>query len=84
MKSRVPSIGSTTQIRSRASRAGSSAVSSESQPADGSRRPHHAVEETVLGKNGAPDLFEDRAARLARAWRRLEAKWGRAGTGEGE
>ena len=52
--------------------------------ADGSTRSHHEVEETVLGKNAAPDLFEDRAARLARAWRRLEAKWGRAGTGEGE
>lgn len=52
--------------------------------ADGSTRPHHAVEETLLGKEAAPDLFEDRAARLARAWRRLEAKWGRAGTAEGE
>lgn len=52
--------------------------------ADGSMRLHHEVEETVLGKEAAPDLFEDRGARLARAWRRLEAKWGRAGTGEGE
>ncbi len=52
--------------------------------ADGSTRPHHEVEETVLGKDAAPDLFEDRAARLARAWRRLEAKRGRAGTGDGE
>jgi uncharacterized protein (DUF488 family) len=52
--------------------------------ADGGTRPHHAVEEALLGKEAAPDLFEDRAARLARAWRRLEAKWGRAGTGEGE
>ena len=52
--------------------------------ADGSTRSHHEVEETLLGKEAAPDLFEDRAARLARAWRRLEAKWGRAGTGEGE
>jgi hypothetical protein len=38
----------------------------------------------VLGTEAAPDLFEDRAARLARAWRRLEAKWGRAGNGEEE
>jgi hypothetical protein len=52
--------------------------------ADGGTRPHHAVEKTVLGKDVVPDLFEDRAARLARAWRRLEAKWGRAGAGEGE
>ena len=49
--------------------------------ADGSTRSHHEVEETLLGKEAAPDLFEDRAARLARAWRRLETKWGRA---EGE
>ncbi|MGQ3300348.1 DUF488 domain-containing protein [Reyranella sp.] len=52
--------------------------------ADGGTRPHHEVEKTVLGKDVVPDLFEDRAARLARAWRRLEVKWGRAGTGEGE
>ncbi|MBU8874015.1 DUF488 domain-containing protein [Reyranella sp. MMS21-HV4-11] len=52
--------------------------------ADGGTQPHHAVEEVLLGKEAAPDLFEDRAARLARAWRRLETKWGRAGTGEGE
>lgn len=50
--------------------------------ADGGTRSHHAVEETLLGKEGAPDLFEDRAARLARAWRRLETKWGRAGEGD--
>ena len=52
--------------------------------ADGGMRPHHEVEETLLGKEATPDLFEDRATRLARLWRRLEAKWGRAGTGEGE
>lgn len=52
--------------------------------ADGATRSHHEVEETLLGKNVAPDLFDDRAARLARAWRNLEARWGRAGTGEGE
>jgi len=52
--------------------------------ADGGTRPHHEVEEAVLGKDAAPDLFEDRTTRLARAWRRLEARWGRAGTGEGE
>lgn len=50
--------------------------------ADGGARSHHAVEETLLGKEAAPDLFEDRAARLARAWRSLEAKWGRAGERE--
>lgn len=52
--------------------------------ADGGTRPHHEVEETVLGKETAPDLFEDRAARLARAWRRLEARWGRTSPGEGD
>ncbi|KAF0105032.1 MAG: hypothetical protein FD144_941 [Rhodospirillaceae bacterium] len=52
--------------------------------ADGGMRSHHAVEDALLGKDAAPDLFEDRAVRLARAWRRLEAKWGRTGTGEGE
>lgn len=50
--------------------------------ADGGARSHHEVEETLLGKEAAPDLFEDRAARLARAWRRLESKWGRADEGE--
>jgi uncharacterized protein (DUF488 family) len=50
--------------------------------ADGGARPHYEVEETLLGKEAAPDLFEDRVARLARAWRRLETKWGRAGEGE--
>ena len=52
--------------------------------ADGGMRPHHEIEEALLGKEAAPDLFEDRAARLTRLWRRLETKWGRAGTGEGE
>ncbi len=52
--------------------------------AEGGTRSHHEVEETVLGNDAAPDLFEDRAVRLARAWHRLEAKWGRAGTAEGE
>lgn len=51
--------------------------------ADGATRSHHQVEDTLLGNEAAPDLFEDRATRLARAWRRLEMKWGRAGTGAG-
>lgn len=50
--------------------------------ADGGTRSHHAVEETLLGKEAAPDLFEDRTARLTRAWRRLETRWGRAGERE--
>jgi uncharacterized protein (DUF488 family) len=50
--------------------------------ADSGIRFHHEVEETLLGKEAAPDLFEDRTARLARAWRRLETKWGRASQGE--
>jgi uncharacterized protein (DUF488 family) len=57
-------------------------VSVEHLLADGGVRSHHAVEEALLGKEAAPDFFEDRAARLARAWRRLEAKWHRAGEGE--
>jgi len=36
--------------------------------ADGGTRPHHEVEEALLAKNGGPDLFEDRTARLARAY----------------
>jgi uncharacterized protein (DUF488 family) len=45
--------------------------------ADGGTRPHRDVEETLLGKNPGPDLFdadplEDRAARLARAWQARE------------
>ncbi len=35
---------------------------------NGERRPHRAIEETLLAAGGGPDLFEDRAARLARAW----------------
>ncbi len=50
--------------------------------AEGGTRSHHELEEALIGKNAAPDLFEDRAARLSRAWRRLETKWGRAGEGE--
>ena len=60
----------------------SGGVAVEHLLADGGARPHYDVEETLLGKEAAPDLFEDRAARLARAWRRLETKWGRAGEGE--
>ena len=40
--------------------------------ADGGTRPHRDVEETLLAKNAGPDLFEDRAARLARAWQARE------------
>jgi uncharacterized protein (DUF488 family) len=36
--------------------------------ADGSMRPHRAVEDALLARNGGPDLFEDRRARLARAY----------------
>ena len=37
--------------------------------ADGTVRPHADVEEALLKKGGGADLFEDRAARLARAYR---------------
>ena len=40
--------------------------------ADGGTRPHHEVEEALLGRNAGPDLFEDREARLARAWQARE------------
>lgn len=36
--------------------------------ADGGRRPHREIEETLLAKSGGGDLFEDRARLLARAW----------------
>ncbi len=36
--------------------------------ADGGRRPHQEVEEALLKKDGGPDLFEDRSARLRRAY----------------
>jgi uncharacterized protein (DUF488 family) len=41
--------------------------------ADGSAKPHADIEETLLNKSGgAADLFEDRAARLARAYQARE------------
>jgi len=45
--------------------------------ADGGMRPHRDVEEALLAKIGGPDLFdadlfEDRAARLGRAWQARE------------
>lgn len=40
--------------------------------ADGTIRPHADIEEALLGKDAGPDLFEDRAARLARAWQARE------------
>ena len=51
--------------------------------ADGNRRPHAVLEEELLAASGegTPDLFttaEDRARRLARAWRQRESKMRRA------
>jgi uncharacterized protein (DUF488 family) len=40
--------------------------------ADGTRRPHAKVEETLLAKIGGSDLFEDRAQQLARAYEMRE------------
>ena len=40
--------------------------------ADGGVRPHTQVEETLLGKASAPDLFDDRATLLARAYAERE------------
>jgi uncharacterized protein (DUF488 family) len=46
--------------------------------ADGGMRPHREVEEALLAKNGGPDLFDDRTARLARAWQARERAMKRA------
>jgi hypothetical protein len=40
--------------------------------ADGTVRPHRDIEEALLKKAGGADLFEDRQARLARAYQRRE------------
>lgn len=40
--------------------------------ADGGTRPHAEIEEALLGKGSAPDLFDDRATRLARAYAERE------------
>jgi uncharacterized protein (DUF488 family) len=48
--------------------------------ADGTTRPHADVEEALLKKTGGDDLFEDRTARLARAYSgRERAMKGKAG-----
>ena len=48
--------------------------------ADGTTRPHADVEEALLKKTGGDDLFEDRTARLARAYSgREKAMKGKAG-----
>ena len=40
--------------------------------ADGAIRPHAEIEEALLGKASSPDLFDDRATRLARAYAERE------------
>ena len=40
--------------------------------ADGGTRLHAEIEEALLGKGSAPDLFDDRATRLARAYAERE------------
>jgi uncharacterized protein (DUF488 family) len=40
--------------------------------ADGTTKPHAEIEEALLKKGGGADLFEDRAARLARAYHARE------------
>jgi uncharacterized protein (DUF488 family) len=48
--------------------------------ADGTIKPHGEIEEALLKKGGGADLFEDRAARLARAYAvREKAMKGKAG-----
>ena len=48
--------------------------------ADGTTRPHADIEEALLKKSGGADLFEDRTARLARAYSARErAMKGKAG-----
>lgn len=46
--------------------------------ADGMVRPHVEIEAALLGKETGPDLFEDRAARLARVWSARERAMRRA------
>ena len=62
--SRVPSIGSTTQSRSRASRAGLSAVSSDSQPASGNSADNRAFNSRSISistsHTGLPGVFSQR------------------------
>ncbi|MBS0517198.1 MAG: DUF488 domain-containing protein [Proteobacteria bacterium] len=48
--------------------------------ADGGIRSHRAVEETLLAGNAAPDLFDDRPTRLARAYAARERVLKRPGT----
>lgn len=45
--------------------------------ADGTMRRHAEIEETLLKKIGGADLFEDRAAQLARAYAAIAGAWGR-------
>ena len=48
--------------------------------ADGTTKPHGEIEEALLKKSGGDDLFEDRTARLARAYTaREKAMKGKAG-----
>jgi hypothetical protein len=48
--------------------------------ADGTTKPHGEIEETLLKRSGGEDLFEDRTARLARAYSaREKAMTGKAG-----
>jgi uncharacterized protein (DUF488 family) len=46
--------------------------------ANGATRPHSDVEEALLAKSAGPDLFEDRAARLVRAYQARERAMKRA------
>ena len=46
--------------------------------ADGGLRPHREVEEALLARNAGPDLFDDHAARLARAYQARERAMKRA------
>jgi uncharacterized protein (DUF488 family) len=46
--------------------------------ADGGSRPHAEIEEALLAKAPGPDLFDDRATRLARAWTARERAMRRA------
>lgn len=46
--------------------------------ADGGARSHAEIEEALLGKGSAPDLFDDRATRLSRAYAERERAMRRA------
>ena len=79
IKSRVPSIGSTSQISSAASRSGASTVSSDSQPAAGSNVPSCAFKNRSTSRSasltGSPGSLSQLASACPCPGQRLSAIW---------